>query len=206
MKFENCDIHDNILIDKAVVLPNGQVIRAENVFKDEGLGMRDEGKSDSTEKDHKPSTINPQPSRRGRKPQAPRIVQDTFRYKWLDMPDGQMRLIRLYQKLIHESCGWLDPNTSPEDWCALFMGEPKSFTMKWLGTQAHLRYLFKLLLDRGYIECPNKSVGRWEVLGSHFVNSKSKPFTDWDSQKDPKRIGGVISALAEMLNIANDGL
>lgn len=186
MEFNNCDIHDNNIIDKAVVLPNGQVIRTENV--------NTPGTSGTSE------TLKP--SRRGRKPQAPRLVQDTFRYKWLDMPDGQMRLIRLYQKLIHESCGWLDPNTSPEDWCALFMGEPKSFTMKWFGTQAHLRYLFKLLLDRGYIECPNKSVGRWEVLGSHFVNSKSKPFTDWDSQKDPKRIEGVISALAEMLNIA----
>ena len=188
MKFENCDIHDNTIIDKAVVLPNGQVIRAENL-------------SNPSNTSNPSEPIN---RKAGRKPKPSRLVTDTFRYKWIDMPDGQMRLIRLYQKLIHESCGWLEPNTLPEDWCALFMGEPKSFTMKWLGTQAHLRYLFKLLLDRGYIECPNKSVGRWEVLGSHFVNSKSKPFTDWDSQKDPKRIEGVISALADMLNIAED--
>ena len=197
MKFENCDIHDNILIDQAVVLPNGEVIKVND---------NDDDNDNHSRNAHKPSarpsgTLSSERTMNHKPKRPARIVLDTFRYKWLDMPDGQMRLIRLYQKLIHESCGWLDPNTSPEDWCALFMGEPKSFTMKWLGTQAHLRYLFKLLLDRGYIECSNKSVGRWEVLGSHFVNSKSKPFTDWDSQKDPKRIEGVISALAEMLNI-----
>lgn len=185
MEFNNCDIHDNNIIDKAVVLTSGQVLVEQGQEATKGSDPQ------------KPRNSG---AKRSAKPQ--RIVQDTFRYRWLDMPDGQLRLVRLYQKLIHVSCGWLDPQTAPEDWCTLFMGEPRAFTMKWLGTQAHLRYLFKLLLDRGYIDLPNKSVGRWEVLGSHFVNSKSKPFTDWDSQKDPKRIEGVISALAELLNIA----
>lgn len=61
MKFENCDIHDNILIDQTVVLPNGQVIRADNVTN---VNDNDDDPSTSSgqvrrpDGVHKPSTIN----------------------------------------------------------------------------------------------------------------------------------------------------
>lgn len=139
---------------------------------------------------------------RTKKHQA-RIVQDVFQYKWLNTQDGQLRLLRLYQKLIHEACGWLDADTTPEQWCALFMGEPKSFTMKWKGKQARLKYLFKLMIQRGYITTP-KGVGPWEIVGSHFLNDKSKPFSDWNDQKDPSRGALIIDRLAEILNISAD--
>lgn len=142
-----------------------------------------------------------QTSRTKRSPNPTRIVQDVFTYKWLDTQDGQLRIIRLYQKLIHEACGWLDAETTPEQWCALFMGEPQSFTMKWKGKQAHLKYLFKLLIQRGYITAP-KGVGPWEIVGSHFLNDKSKPFSDWNDQKDPSRGALVIDCMAEILNIS----
>ena len=69
MKFENCDIHDNILIDKAVVLPNGQVIAEQDY--DEGFkGSEFQGSKEGAAK-------------RGRKPMPPRIVTDTYTYKWI---------------------------------------------------------------------------------------------------------------------------
>lgn len=182
MEFNNCDIHDNTIIDKAVVLPNGQVIRADGV--------------------HNPSPINHKPSPRTRKKSAPRVVQDTFRYRWMEHKDGQLRLVKLYQLLIDERFRLLDPSVSPEDWVALFMGEAKPFTMKWRGKQAHLRYLFKLLLQKKYITYDKASAKHWEIVGSHFVDTKSKPFADWDSQHDPKRGTRTLEMFAEVLNIA----
>ena len=112
----------------------------------EGLGFKDEGLGKT-----KPETCNLNPEtrvKRSRKPKPARIVQDVYKYVWVGRQEGQMRLIQLYQLLIDDRIKMLDRNVRPDDWCALFMGEAKSFTMKWTGKQAHLRYLFKLLKSR----------------------------------------------------------
>lgn len=141
---------------------------------------------------------------RKKKPPRERDIEDVFTYKWLDERMGQARIVRLYQYLKHTSVGWLDPDTSMEDWCALFMGVPKPFKLKWIGTQQHLKHLFKLLLDREYISRTNTSVGPWEIVGSHFVDKNRRPFTDWDSQHPAKRKKDVLSWLAEFLNVSTD--
>lgn len=141
-------------------------------------------------------------SKGDRKGTQSRIVEEVFSYRWINAKDGQLRLLCLYQKLIHPSCGFLEAHTSPEDWCDLFMGKPRAFTLKWHGTQALLKYLFKLMLQRGYIITP-KGVGPWEVVGSHFLNAKSKPFSCWNDQKDPTRGAEAFSHLADLLNIAS---
>ena len=115
-----------------------------------------------------------------------------------------LRLVKLYQLVIDPRFKMLDKDVLPNDWCALFMGEAKSFRMKWIGSQAHLRYLFKLLIDKGYITFDHKSAGKWEILGSHFLNRQGKPFTDWDSQKDPIRGARTLERFAEVLNIHTD--
>ena len=92
-------------------------------------------------------------------------------------------MVRLYQLLIDHRFKMLDKDVSPDNWCALFMGEAKPFTMKWTGRQAHLRYLFKLLIQRKYISYDRKSAGKWEILGSHFLSAQGKPFTDWEEWK-----------------------
>ena len=48
------------------------------------------------------------------------------------------------------------------------------------------------------------SAKQWEILGSHFVNAQGKPFTDWDSQHDPKRGARTLERFAEVLNIHSD--
>ena len=50
----------------------------------------------------------------------------------------------------------------------------------------------------------SKSAKQWEILGSHFVNAQGKPFTDWDSQHDPKRGARTLERFAEVLNIHSD--
>ena len=152
----------------------------------------------------KPET-KPEPKpKRGRKPTQARRVDDVYTYCWVNHREGQQRLVRLYQLLINERVKMLNPNVKPEEWCALFMGEAKPFTMKWIGKQAHLRYLFKLLIDKKYITFDSKSAKQWEILGSHFVNAQGKPFTDWDSQHDPKRGARTLERFAEVLNIYSD--
>ena len=174
-------------------------------LRDEGLGMRE---SAPQEEVPHPSTETPQPSKRkpGRKPKdkRERDIEDVFTYKWLNERYGQVRIIRLYQYLKHTSVGWLDPDASVEDWCALFMGEPKPFKLKWTGTQQHLKHLFRLLLEREYISRTNTSVGPWEIVGSHFLDKNRRPFSDWDSQHPAKRKKDVLSWLAEFLNVSAD--
>lgn len=167
----------------------------------EGLGFRDEGVGKTPESCNlKPETK----AKRPRKPKAARIVEDVYKYRWIDSKEGNLRLVKLYQLLIDERFRMLDSAVSPDSWCALFMGEAKSFTMKWTGKQAHLRYLFKLLLQKKYITFDRKSAGQWEILGSHFLNAQGKPFTDWDSQHDPSRRACTLEMFAEVLNIHSD--
>ena len=151
------------------------------------------------------SPVKPETKARSpRKPKPARIVEDVYTYVWVGKQEGQMRLIQLYQLLIDKRFKMLDPSVSPDDWCALFRGVARPFTMKWIGRQAHLRYLFKLLIQKKYITFDQKSAKQWEILGSHFLNDKGKPFTDWDSQKDPVRGARTLEMFAEVLNIHSD--
>ena len=162
----------------------------------EGLGRMDEGTDGSKSK--------VQSSKRPRKPKPARIVEDVYTYRWVERQEGMLRLVKLYQLLTDDRFKMLDKNVRPDDWCALFMGQAKPFTMKWIGPQAHLRYLFKLLLEKQYITFDSKSAKQWEILGSHFLNKQGKPFTDWDSQKDPIRGAKILERFAEVLNIHTD--
>lgn len=152
----------------------------------------------------KPETKAEPKPKRPRKPKPARVVDDVYTYCWVNNREGQQRLVRLYQVLINERVKMLNPNVKPDDWCALFMGQAKPFTIKWIGKQAHLRYLFKLMIQKKYITFDRKSAKQWEILGSHFLNAQGKPFTDWDSQHDPKRGARTLERFAEILNIHSD--
>lgn len=129
-------------------------------------------------------------------------MTDTYTYKWLNHRDGQLRLVKLYQLLSDDRFRMLSPDVKPDDWCALFMGDAKPFTLKWTGKQAHLRYLFKLMIANKYITFDEKSAKQWEILGSHFVDKNGRPFDNWDSQHDPNRGAKTLQMFVEVLNIA----
>lgn len=126
-----------------------------------------------------------------------KIVDAVFTYRFLEDKEGHLRIVKLYQLLI--KAGWIDKDSKPEVFCDLFMGEAKSFTIKWIGRQQDLYYLIKRLSNRGLIKCP-KGATKWVITGSHFVDGQSRPFSDWNSQHDPKMSAPAIEKLCDVLD------
>lgn len=127
-----------------------------------------------------------------------RILDAVFKYTFLDDEESGIRIVKLYQYLIKAE--WLEKDTKVDDFRALFLGEPKSFTMKWKGSQQDLYYLIKRLHARKLIQCP-KGATKWVITGSHFVDADSRPFTDWNKQKDPVKSARAIERLCDVLDI-----
>ena len=125
------------------------------------------------------------------------IVDAVFTYRFLEDKEGPLRIVKLYQLLI--KAGWIDKDSKPEVFCDLFMGEAKSLTIKWIGRQQDLYYLIKRLSNRGLIKCP-KGATKWVITGSHFVDGQSRPFSDWNSQHDPKKSAPAIEKLCDVLD------
>lgn len=126
-----------------------------------------------------------------------KIVDAVFTYRFLEDKEGPLRIVKLYQLLI--KAGWIDKDSKPEVFCDLFMGEAKSLTIKWIGKQQDLYYLIKRLSSRGLIKCP-KGATKWVITGSHFVDGQSRPFSDWNSQHDPKKSAPAIEKLCDVLD------
>ena len=126
-----------------------------------------------------------------------KIVDAVFTYRFLEEKEGHLRIVKLYQLLI--KAGWIDKDSKPEVFCDLFMGEAKSLTIKWIGKQQDLYYLIKRLSSRGLIKCP-KGATKWVITGSHFVDGQSRPFSDWNSQHDPKKSAPAIEKLCDVLD------
>ena len=126
-----------------------------------------------------------------------KIVDAVFTYRFLEDKEGHLRIVKLYQLLI--KAGWIDKDSKPEVFCDLFMGEAKSLTIKWIGRQQDLYYLIKRLSSRGLIKCP-KGATKWVITGGHFVDSQSRPFSDWNSQHDPKKSAPAIEKLCDVLD------
>lgn len=126
-----------------------------------------------------------------------KIVDAVFTYRFLEDKEGPLRIVKLYQLLI--KAGWIDKDSKPEVFCDLFMGEAKSLTIKWIGKQQDLYYLIKRLSSRGLIKCP-KGATKWMITGSHFVDGQSRPFSDWNSQHDPKMSAPAIEKLCDVLD------
>ena len=185
MKFENCDVHDNTLIENAIVTPQG-IIKAENVQEVQDVQEVTTPQTPQTRTKRKPAD-------------TPKITDATFRYRYIDQEDGLRRLALLYQTLIKAE--WLDKAVQPDTFCDLFTGKPKAFTMKWTGKQPFLTYMIKQLLDRSLITCPDGTT-HWAIAHSHFINSKSKRFTLWNNQKDPKK---AIPTIDTMVNLLDPG-
>jgi hypothetical protein len=137
----------------------------------------------------KPSTKN----------EAPRLVSDCFTYRWLN--DYPQKIAKLYQALLKGKL--IAEDTKPDAFHSIFAGRNCDAKVKWIGKQAGLWYLFKLLFERNYVSWP-QGVGQWIIVQSHFVDDKSHIFTDFNSQHEPKKMSGAIDAMAELLNPSAD--
>ena len=138
---------------------------------------------------------------RKKKPSGAMFVKDTFTYRFLDDEDGTARLIKLYQALL--PAGWIPKETKHEDFTAIFEGKPTDVKVKWTGKQSDLYALINRLESRGLISC-SEGVTKWVITGSHFLDCNSKQFSDWNSQKTPKKSAAAIEALADLLDPTKD--
>lgn len=148
---------------------------------------------------HYSPTISPTlPRTTKTKRTTPRVTNATFTYRWL--ATAPHRITTLYQYLLHAK--WIAADTAPDDFLAIFSGNATNCQIRWTGKKTHLVYLFRLLTDRQYISTP-KGIGRWMIVGSHFIDAHSRQFTFLNCQRVPVKAQRAIDHLAELLNTGN---
>ena len=148
---------------------------------------------------HYSPTISPTlPRTTKMKRTTPRVTNATFTYRWL--ATAPYRITTLYQYLLRAK--WIAADTTPDDFLAIFSGNATNCQIRWTGKKTHLVYLFRLLTDRQYISTP-KGIGRWMIVGSHFIDAHSRQFTFLNCQRIPVKAQCAIDHLAELLNIGN---
>ena len=129
-----------------------------------------------------------------RKRTTPRVTNATFTYRWL--ATAPQRITTLYQHLLKAQ--WIAPDTNPDDFSAIFEGNPSTARIKWIGKQAYLYYLIRQLVDLQLVSIPqNASV--WQITESHFLDKNSRPFHDFNKQKEPIKAKAAIDKLIEIL-------
>ena len=129
-----------------------------------------------------------------RKRTTPRVTNATFTYRWF--ATAPQRITMLYQHLLKAQ--WITPDTNPDDFSAIFEGNPSTAHIKWIGKQAYLYYLIRQLVDLQLVSIPqNASV--WQIVESHFLDKNSRPFHNFNKQKEPIKAKAAIDKLIEIL-------
>ena len=129
-----------------------------------------------------------------RKRTTPRVTNATFTYRWF--ATAPQRITMLYQHLL--KARWIAPDTNPDDFSAIFEGNPSTARIKWIGKQAYLYYLIRQLVDLQLVSIPqNASV--WQIVESHFLDKNSRPFHNFNKQKKPIKAKAAIDKLIKIL-------
>lgn len=122
------------------------------------------------------------------------VTEATFIYR--HAPKHATRIVTLYQHLLKAQ--WIAPDTNPDDFSAIFEGNPSTARIKWIGKQAFLYYLIRQLVDLQLVSIPqNASV--WQIVESHFLDKNSRPFHNFNKQKEPIKAKVAIDKLIEIL-------
>ncbi len=125
---------------------------------------------------------------------TPKLQTATFTYRWFGT--APYRITMLYQHLLKAQ--WIAPDTNPDDFSAIFEGNPSTARIKWIGKQAYLYYLIRQLVDLQLVSIPqNASV--WQIVESHFLDKNSRPFHNFNKQKEPIKAKAAIDKLIEIL-------
>ena len=125
---------------------------------------------------------------------TPKLQTATFTYRWFGT--APYRITMLYQHLLKAQ--WIAPDTTPDDFSAIFEGNPSTARIKWIGKQAFLYYLIRQLVDLQLVSIPqNASV--WQIVESHFLDKNSRPFHNFNKQKEPIKAKVAIDKLIEIL-------
>ena len=144
---------------------------------------------------HYSPTISPTSPRKPKaKRTTPRVTTATFTYRWLTTHPNH--ITTLYQYLLRAK--WIAADTKPEDFLAIFSGQPSTARIKWIEKQSYLYYLIRRALEKDLIYIPNKRKV-WQVTESHFMDGSSRPFHEIRKQKVPKTAIPTIEKMLEIL-------
>ncbi|MDY5650729.1 MAG: hypothetical protein SPF23_01590 [Paludibacteraceae bacterium] len=145
-------------------------------------------------------------ARPSKRPNAHHFLETrTFIYRYNNArPEDSRRLPLLFQFLTkehHNTKSYLEPETKPDDFYALFNGELSDTVVTWTGSKQDLYYFIKRLKERNLIEIP-QSLTIWSVTQNHFSDRRGNYFEDMRNQHNPKTSLPVIERLIDILDPA----
>ena len=144
---------------------------------------------------HYSPTISPTSPRKPKaKRTTPRVTTATFTYRWLTTTPH--RITKLYQYLLYAQ--WIASDTNPDDFFSIFTGKESNARIKWISKQAYLFYLIRQMVERQIVTIP-QSATIWQITESHFLDKNSRPFHDFNKQKEPIKAKAAIDKLIEIL-------
>ena len=145
-------------------------------------------------------------ARPSKRPNAHHFLETrTFIYRYNNArPEDSRRLPLLFQFLTkehHHTKSYLEPETKPDDFYALFNGELSNVVVTWCGSKQDLYYFIKRLTERNLIEIP-QSLTIWTITQNHFSDRRGNYFEDMRNQHNPKTSLPVIERLIDILDPA----
>ena len=141
-----------------------------------------------------PTPILTSPRKTPAKRPVPRVTNATFTYRCL--ATAPQRITMLYQYLL--CAQWIAADTNPDDFLAIFSGQPSTTRVKWIEKQSYLYYFIRRAVDKELIYIPNKRK-IWQVTESHFIDGYNRPFYEIRKQKVPKTAIPTIEKMLEIL-------
>ena len=145
-------------------------------------------------------------ARPSKRPNAHHFLETrTFIYRYNNArPEDSRRLPLLFQFLTkehHHTKSYLEPETKPDDFYALFNGELSNVVVTWCGSKQDLYYFIKRLTERNLIEIP-QSLTIWTITQNHFSDRRGNYFEEMRNQHNPKTSLPVIERLIDILDPA----
>ena len=145
-------------------------------------------------------------ARPSKRPNAHHFLETrTFIYRYNNArPEDSRRLPLLFQFLTkehHHTKSYLEPETKPDDFYALFNGELSDTVVTWTGSKQDLYYFIKRLKERNLIEIP-QSLTIWSITQNHFSDRRGNYFEDMRNQHNPKTSLPTIERLIDILDPA----
>ena len=145
-------------------------------------------------------------ARPSKRPNAHHFLETrTFIYRYNNArPEDSRRLPLLFQFLTkehHHTKSYLEPETKPDEFYALFNGELSDIVITWTGSKQDLYYFIKRLKERNLIEIP-QSLIIWTITQNHFSDRRGNYFEDMRNQHNPKTSLPVIERLIDILDPA----
>ena len=145
-------------------------------------------------------------ARPSKRPNAHHFLETrTFIYRYNNArPEDSRRLPLLFQFLTkehHHTKSYLEPETKPDDFYALFNGELSDTVVTWTGSKQDLYYFIKRLKERNLIEIP-QSLTIWTITQNHFSDRRGNYFEDMRNQHNPKTSQPTIERLIDILDPA----